>query len=809
MNRFKTKYGYFSNARREYVITRPDTPVPWTNVVANPDYGFVISQAGGGYSWRTHASLNRITRWEQDLVQDNWGKFIYIRDNADGVHWSATFKPVCKKPAQYECRHGIGYSVITQKINSIVSQLTLFVPGDEPVELWMLTLKNKSKRGRDLSLFSYLEWCLGTALDIHREFHRGFIETEFDKNNNAIYATKRLWTVENSEGQRWNRDWEYAAFHGCNIRCSSFDTDKEAFIGRGRGLGNPKAVETGRLTRIQGKWSDSVASLKVNVKLDPGQEKTIVFCLGATTTKAQALKLVQKYKSLDAVKSSLQEVKDYWEESFSALEVKTPDAAFDMMNNVWLRYQTISCRLWGRTSYFQPGGAFGFRDQLQDSQVFLTINPDLAKKQILLHAAHQFRDGTVEHWWHPLTEEGLATGMTDDLLWLPFITVNYLKETKDFSILKEKVKYLDAAIPAPLFEHCQKAIDKVLDRFSRRGLPLIGEGDWNDGLNCVGGKGKGESVWLGSFLYGILNEWVEMVTRYQTQMPGQRTALDEKIKVYKSRARKLKQAINKYGWDGKWYIRATKDNGEALGSSKNREGRIFLNPQTWSIINKVAPPERVKIVLPMMEKYLYRKYGPILLYPAYSLVDKEIGYLTRYAPGVRENGGLYTHAAAWAVMAECILKRKEEAWKLYKAMCPMYRGLKPDLYKTEPYVAAGTVEGPDSKNFGRGGWSWYTGSSGWMYKVGTEWILGVRPTYEGLIIDPCIPERWKRFKMRRLFRGCVYEIKARNPEGVFNGVVQLKVDGKLQKTNIISACNCKNKSSHRVEVLLGNIGGSQ
>jgi len=401
----------------------------------------------------------------------------------------------------------------------------------------------------------------------------------------------------------------------------------------------------------------------------------------------------------------------------------------------------------------------------------------LTKKQILLHARHQFKDGTVYHWWHPLSEEGRITGKTDDLLWLPYVTVNYLKETDDFAILSQKIPYL----PEPgdtskvkgetdtLYNHCKRAIEKVLKRFSPRGLPLIGEGDWNDGMSAVGCRWKGESVWLAHFLYGILRDFAEVARRKKDKNLARR---------YIQRSEVLKEKINKYAWDGSWYIRATKDSGTPIGSSKCKEGKIFLNAQTWAIINGIAPEERARKSMDSVERILGTKYGPLLLHPAYSRPDETIGYLTRYAPGVRENGGVYTHAAVWAILAECIMKRQEKAWQFYLGICPVYRGIDSKLYKAEPYVTPGNVDGPASANFGQAGWTWYTGSAAWMYKVGTEWILGVRATFDGLIVDPCIPREWKGFKIERKIRGDTYEIYVDNSRGVSHGVREVIVDRK-------------------------------
>ncbi len=781
--KFQNPYGYFTSDGKEYVITRPDTPRPWVNVICPGDYGLVVSQAGSGFSWRGDVKLNMVTRWEQDLIKDDWGKYLYLKDDASGNYWSLAWKPVCKQPESYQCRHGIGYTTINSLNDGISSSLTLFVPPDEPLEIWMVKLKNESSGKRSLSLFSYLEWRLGTVTDSHREFHKIFIETEYMKEKSALLAGKRLWELGNRRGQQWNMDWEYLAFHSSSIKPSSFVVNREAFLGKYGSLESPAVIKEGfsqPMPFTKGnshKWVDPIASLQLNIRLESHEEKIIIFTIGCAKNRKEALSLIAKYGNAQKGTEALERTKRFWDKYLRSPQIQTPDEGFNFMNNTWLKYQALSARLWGRTGYYQLSGAYGFRDQLQDSQIFLPFEPESTRKQILLHARHQFRDGTVYHWWHPLSEEGKITGKTDDLLWLPYVTINYLQETEDFAILSQKVPYL----PEPgktskvrgeadtLYNHCKKAIEKVLKRCSQRGLPLIGEGDWNDGMSAVGCRWKGESIWLAHFLYGILRDFAEVAKRRKDKNLARKYIQKSKI---------LQEKINKYGWDGNWYIRATKDSGAPIGSSKCKEGKIFLNAQTWAIINGVAPRERAKKAMESVEKMLGAKYGPLVFYPAYSRPDETIGYLTRYAPGVRENGGVYTHAAVWAVIAECIMKRQEKAWQFYLGIFPIYRGIDSELYKAEPYVTPGNVDGPASPNFGRAGWTWYTGSAAWMWKVGMEWILGVRATFDGLIVDPCIPREWNGFKMERRFRGATYRIEVDNSRGVSYGVREVIVDGK-------------------------------
>ncbi len=766
MKSFKTKYGFFAENGKEYVITTPRTPRPWINVISNGDYGFTVSQTGSGYSWRTHAQLNRITRWEQDLIKDEWGKYIYLRDEKGNL-WSAGWKPVCHEPDRYVCRHGVGYSVIASSNFGIDSKLLLFVPNNEPLEIWKLVLRNNTKKPKKLSLFSFFEWCLGQSPDWHREFHKSFIETGYEASLHALLAAKRLWEIPTAHGH-WNAEWGYVAFHSCNVKPSAFDSDKETFLGMYGSQRLPEAVREGKLKKRVGNWLDHIASLQINLPLEPGEEQALIFTLGAAESQEEAAQLITKYRAPAAVEAALENVRRRWDGLLSTMAIETPDDAMNLMLNTWLKYQAISGRLWGRTAYYQTGGALGFRDQLQDSQIFLPIDSAQTKKQILLHARHQFKDGSVYHWWHPISEIGLQNKISDNLLWLPFVVNNYLQETNDFGILECHEPFVDEATTASIYDHCLRAINKALERFSPRGLPLIGAGDWNDGLSAVGLDMQGESIWLAHFIHHILNDFAAIAEKYGAVSQAQ---------TYRVRALHLKEKINSQAWDGEWYYRATKDNGEKIGSKENIEGQIYLNAQTWAVIAGVADRERAEKVMGAVENNLDYKAGPLLLYPGYKTPDKHIGYLSRYAAGMRENGGVYTHAATWAVIAEAMLGRGEAAFCMFAKINPINRGKKPDEYFAEPYVTPGNIEGPDSKFYGRGGWTWYTGSASWLFKVGLEWILGIRPTFEGLVIDPCIPSAWDGFKVRRLFRGVIYNIELKNPEHVNGGVKEILIDG--------------------------------
>ncbi|WP_029689410.1 glycosyl transferase family 36 [Thermoanaerobacter sp. A7A] len=788
---FENQYGYFSEDGREYVIKTPKTPRPWVNVISNGDYSFIVSQTGSGFSWRGNAVENRLTRYSQDIIKDEWGKYIYIRDEESKEFWSASWKPVCSEPDFYEVRHGIGYSVITQTKNGIKSSLKMFVAPYEPVELWELTLTNETDRKRVLNLFTYLEWNLGFGHDEHREFHKIFIDTKYEKDINGFIVNKYLWGLPNKKGQHNNRSWEYVAFHTTSEVPVSYDGDKESFIGMYGSQVNPKAMEEKFLKKNTGRFGDAIGALQVEVVLDPGETKKIAFTLGCADNLTEALELSRKYNKVTEVENAFEKVKEFWSRFIDSEKINTPDDGMNIMTNIWLKYQAISCRIWGKAAYYQISGGYGYRDQLQDSMIFLESIPEYTKRQILMHASKQKRDGTVLHWWMTISGNGPETKCSDDLLWLPFITINYLKETNDFDILNEVVPFLDGN-EGNLYEHCKRSIERAFMRFSPRGVPLIGENDWNDGLSAVGWDWKGESFWLGEFLYVILEDF-----KYIARKIGDIKFANKCDDVQNT----LKDSINRFGWDGEWYLQATTDEGEKVGSKENDEGFIYLNPQTWAVISGIADPERSKVCMESVSKYLLRDYGTLLLYPAYSKVREDIGYITRYAPGLRENGGVYTHAATWSIIAYILINQIDKAYEVYRKICPPNRSSNIEHYKAEPYVLPGNTDGPQSPNYGRGSWTWYTGSAQWLHRVATNWILGIRADYDGLIVDPAIPAEWEGFTYTRKFRNSIYNIVVENKEHVQKGVKEIYIDGKLIEGNKIPDLN--DGKTHEVKVIMG------
>ena len=790
--KFSNPYGAFSDDGREYLIRTPLTPRPWSNVISNGDYSLIVSQAGSGYSWRGNAGQNRITRSFQDLIRDPWGKYLYLRDLESGQFWSATYRPVMAQADFYEAAHGIGYSRFTQQIHGIRSLLTVFVAPADPLEVWELTLINRSDRPRRLDVTSYLEWLLGFAPDEHREFHKLFIETRAEPALSAVFAHKFLWGFPDELGRHNNLSWPYTAFHAVSRPLKSYDCDKESFLGLYRNDDRPQAMLQPALDGRSGRFGDAIAALQVEVNLQPGESQTLVFTLGAAEDgREDAYALISRFTSPEASRQTFEEVRQFWAQLIEPEQVQTPDDALNFMTNYWLKYQAISSRLWGKAGPYQVSAGYGFRDQLQDSLIFLTSRPDYTRRQILLHASQQFIEGDVLHWWFSIRGGGPRTHCSDDFLWLPFILEAYLKETGDHAILEESVPYLNAPAES-LYAHCKRAIELAFTRFSERGIPLMGDHDWNDGLNAVGTRLKGESFWVGEFLYLILGDFIPLARRQA----------DEAFAARCEEARlNLKESVNRCGWDGEWYLQATTDDGLPLGSRRNEEGRIFLMPNIWAVISGIAEGERAARTMQSVSDYLMKDYGALLNYPAFTCPRSDIGYVTRYAPGLRENGGVYTHAAVWSVWAYRLAGQPERAYEAYRKICPPNRSADIDTYKAEPYVTPGNIDGPLSEYYGRGGWTWYTGSAQWLQRAATHWILGILPEEGGLRLDPCIPAEWEGFRVRRPFRNAVYEIVVHNPHHVHHGIRAIRVDGAPLNDNLIPAFG--DGLTHLVEAEMG------
>ncbi|HKH43650.1 MAG TPA: glycosyl hydrolase family 65 protein [Thermoanaerobaculia bacterium] len=761
-----TAYGHFSNDGIEYVITNPRPPRPWINLIANPRIGLTVSQTGSGFSWIDNSQLAVLVRWQQELTEDRSGRFLYLWDRDADEVWSLAPAPCWPAYDRYACRHGLGATTFETEHRGVRACWTLSVDSEETVELWRVRLEDMEGRARRLSVIAYLEWNCGVSPAPRREFQKLFLETAYDAAQGLILAGSHMWELPSPRWGHWNRSFPYWSAFAAATPISMAEGDKAAFLGRNGDWSRPAALCRGaHWPTLFGRHHDPVAALCCDVDLAAGGAHDLGFTLATAEDRDEASALARRFTAPETMDASLAVTAAGWRDRLAAHRIETPDPLLDALANDWLRYQAISARLWGRAGYYQQSGAYGFRDQLQDSQVWLTIEPPRCRDQIALHAAHQFADGSVYHWWHPLSEQGHVTRMTDDLLWLAFVTANYLKETGDLSILDDRAPYLDDPEPHPLLDHVERAFARAFARTGPRGLPYIGGGDWNDGLSALGLEERGESVWLAQFLAGLLADWSEIHRRLgKPQRAGELAA----------RRQALLEAINEHAWDGGWYRRATRDDGTWIGSAENEAGRIFLNAQTWAILNDVAPPERAAACLSAVKEHLVSPAGALLLAPAYSVPDETVGYITRYAPGLRENGGVYTHAATWVIAAAAKMRDADLVGRLLTAIHPANKD--PERYWAEPYVLPGNVDGPDSPYHGRAGWTWYTGSAAWLPRIISEWVLGVRPTWEGLRFDPCLPPKWTRAALRRPWRGARLHVEIERVAGLAQGEVEVTVD---------------------------------
>lgn len=698
-------YGHFDLETKSFVITDVLTPKPWANVMSNDRYGLVLSQAGGGFSWYENCQIFRVSRWEQDLVRDDMGRFVYVQDLANPEElWSTTYQPTRRRAEEDRVTHGLGFTTFERSFLSLEVSQTVFVPNDGACEVWLLKVRNKADRARNLRLASYLELHLGGIGDWHREFHRLFTESKIVEN--TLVAWKHPGLPEHQGGEFAEPVRVAFAWHGDGQ--AEWVTDKADWLGRCGSPDRPQGL-TEKLTRSETpRWDDPIAAGMIEFVIGPGEERTFTYVIAAGTSEKSVIEEANRY-DVSAAEAALAETKAFWLSRCQAAPVKAPDEATDLMVNGWLPYQTIAGRLNARCAYYQQGGAYGYRDQLQDSLALLESEPERTLEQLLKHAAAMYPDGHVRHWWHPDTNIFQESRHSDTCLWLAYGVADYLTTTGNYEPLSKIVSYLESSENGTLLDHCRRGIDRALRLRSPRGLPLIGAGDWNDGLSHAGLQGKGESVWLGMFLFDVLQKWAAIYERLGL-VADQRTCLAE--------ADSLRHAVNEYGWDGEWYLEGTRDDGGTLGSRQDAEGALFLNPQTWAVLSGIAPADRVEKCMTAVKKHLVKPYGALLLNPAFSICHPYVGYITRYAPGLRENGGVYSHASTWAVLAFLKMGDRETAEAIFRGMLPPLRSVEnADLYAAEPYVMPGNIDGPDSAYEGRAGWTWYTGSAAWMCRV--------------------------------------------------------------------------------------------
>ncbi|WP_348045105.1 hypothetical protein [Polaromonas sp.] len=766
-------FGGFTPCGREYVIATSAarmTPAPWVNVIANPYFGTLVSESGSATTWSENAHEFRLTPWSNDPVSDPNTEAFYIRDDASGCFWSPTVLPT-RSPGAYATRHGFGYSVFEHTTDNIESELRIYVAIDSPVKFSVLSLRNRSEQQRRLSVTGYVDWVLGDE----RAKTRMQVVTQVDAQTGALFARNE-----------YNTD-----FAG---RTAFFDVDDATgacgdrgdFFGPVGTLAAPAALAQPQLSGRVGAALDPCAALRVDFDLAPGQTRFLVFRLGAGRSADEARDLVRRWRLPGASGEALEAVHAFWRHALGAVQVTTPDAALNTSANGWLLYQVMASRLWGRTAFYQSSGAFGFRDQLQDVMSLVHAAPDLVREHLLRAASRQFVEGDVQHWWHPPSGKGVRTRCADDFLWLPLATCRYIEVTGDIGVLDVRCPFLDSRplkdgeasnydLPkvssevANLYEHGVRAIRRGLAR-GAHGLPLMGGGDWNDGMNLVGAGGQGESVWLAFFLITVLKQFAPLaLARGDADF----------AECCNQEAIRLRESIGESAWDGAWYRRAWFDDGTVLGSAANDECQIDSIAQSWSVLSGAAPADRARQAMESLSERLVNRDTRIvqLLAPPFNTSKPSPGYIQGYLPGVRENGGQYTHAAVWAVMAFAALGDAERAWELFALLNPMSHAgdtVQVDTYKVEPYVVAGDVYS-NAAHAGRGGWTWYTGSAGWMYQLVIESLLGLKKSGSQLHVRPLLPKTWTTFDMSYRFGTSTFSITCRKAAaGIVANVV---VDG--------------------------------
>jgi cellobiose phosphorylase len=781
---FDNGVGGFSLDGREYVIQlrggeRP--PAPWSNVLANPEFGCVITEAGGGYTWAGNSQMNRLTPWTNDPVSDPPGEAVYLRDEETGEVWTPTPAP-CGDQTPTVVRHGQGYTRFTATRLELEHDLLVLVSPTAPVKLFHLRIRNVGDRPRRLSATFYAEWVLGDQRD-EAALH---VVCTVDPESGALFATSA-----------WAGDFAgRIAFAGVSRPISSFTTDRTEFLGREGSTTAPAGLMRQRLSNRVDELGDPCAAMITQLELAPGATDEIVFVLGQGASPEKARRLVRAYAARHRAQAVFEEIRELWDGILGAVQVSTPDAAIDLMLNRWLLYQALACRMWGRSGFYQSGGAFGFRDQLQDAMALVYGAPREARAHILRAAARQFEEGDVQHWWHPPAGQGVRTRMTDDLYFLPLVACHYVRLTGDTTLLDERVPFLHAAVlrtdqeedynlPAvseqtgTVYEHCVRALEYGL-KLGPHGIPLMGTGDWNDGMNQIGAHGQGESVWNGWFMLSTLRDFAIVA--------DDRCDLS-RAAWCRERAEALREAIEKHAWDGAWYRRAYFDDGTPLGSATNDECQIDSIAQSWAVISGAAEQTRALQAMTAVQDRLVRDDDQVILLfdPPFDRGILEPGYIKGYVPGIRENGGQYTHAATWVVLATAMLGQGERAVRLFGLLNPISHADSPEgvaRYKVEPYVVAADVYGVPP-HIGRGGWTWYTGAASWLYRVGLEAILGFRLRAGRLKIDPCVAPGWPGYEITYRHGSSTYHLIVENIAKTGRGAGCVMLDGRAVRDGVI------------------------
>ncbi len=794
---FANRFGGFDDTG-DYVVRLAENqvaPAPWSNVIANSQFGCMITESGGGFTWAGNSRENKLTAWSNDPVSDPPSEILYIRDEESGAFWTAAPLPIRGK-SEYSVRHGRGFTSFTCALNGIHSELLISIAPDDSVKFACLKLRNNSKRVRALSATYFAEWVLGVSRD-STHMH---VYTQRDEATGALLA-------HNSYNEEFP---DQAAILHVLGKAHSISGDRTEFVGRNGDFENPAAMARIELSGRTGAGLDPCGAVQKKIRIKPGDEAEVIFLLGWTHGETSPADLLAAFQTPSQVHNAIEQTREFWRNTLTTIEVKTPNRAFDLLVNHWLLYQTLSCRVWGRSAFYQSGGAFGFRDQLQDVAALVYSRPEIVREVIVQAASRQFELGDVQHWWHPPSGRGVRTRFSDDYLWLPFVVSHYMSVTGDSEILKERIPYLQSLPLEPheeeryelpevsrvvedLYAHCVRAIDHGF-RFGDHDLPVMGCGDWNDGMNKVGADGKGESVWLAWFLRVVLQRFLPFVEERRDS---------QRAELYRVEADRLLQAVEEHAWDGKWYRRAYFGDGTPLGSQQNDECQIDSLAQSWSVIAG-GDLSRRRIAMRAAEERLVRPDDRLvqLLDPPFDRTKLEPGYIKGYPPGIRENGGQYTHAALWFVQALTLEGMGTKAIDVFDLLNPILSATSARIqnYRVEPYVVAADVYSVPP-HVGRGGWTWYTGSASWMYRIAIECILGLRFRGSMITLAPCISSKWRDFEVR-LRRGLTnWTIRILNPDGVEHGVKQVRVDNRQ-----IDRCDIELHADgleHLIEVTLG------
>ncbi|WP_103669064.1 GH36-type glycosyl hydrolase domain-containing protein [Pseudanabaena sp. BC1403] len=758
------QYGYYTEDNREFVITDPRTPRPWFNYMWNSQYAGLISHTGGGFSFLESPRDNRISRMRYNcLPWDRPGRYVMVKDTATGKYWSLSWSPTINLNYDfYECRHGQGYTKITTEINGIRGEITYFVPTDTNAEIWRVKLTELSGQVRDLEVYSFLELLMGNALNdqINQPNDKHFTDIHFDKDLQALVATRRYWVLNKGVSVKQpNIDWKYQIYFSQSLPIAGFDSSLDTFIGRWRSESNPVAVETGVMQNTEITAGDPVVALQSKIALAANGSVDFAVVLEILPKEIPSTPLVKAGEIVKVSDSKFLQLKQKWDQHLSCVQVQTPDAAFNAMLNVWNQYQAAVTFDMARNSGYYHGGLLfgtGMRDRFQDILGVVMVDPERVRERLIKALNFQFQDGSTLHNYFVLTNTGERTNHSDTPLWIPFGIVEYLKETGDFSILDEVVPYHDDS-SGTVYEHLVRALDFAIANTGEKGMPRIFTGDWNDTLDHVGSQGKGETTWGAFFLGYVLNKSLP-VCEHQ----GDRKSLEKFQNFYEH----LRQVTNDICWDGDWYLRAFRDNGEPIGVSTAIQGKIFLNAQSWAVISELAPKDRADKAMASSREHLATPFGMQIVAPSFTEIDDTVGLISRCVPGKKENGAVFNHASAWFVLASLLNGDTEFGWEIYRRMMPINSSqatdAKCDRFETEPYVYPEYVTSPDHETQGQASHSWLTGTAVWMLRIGLDYILGFQPTFTGMIIDPKIPAEWSGFTAQRKFRGKVLSLTVVN-----------------------------------------------